>query len=60
MQAAHIAQNAHVHQLLLNHISARYVGKKAYNLANQVRDIFPNTRVVKDFDVYDIPFKGGH
>jgi ribonuclease Z len=60
VQAAHIAQNAHVHQLLLNHISARYVGKKAYNLANQVRDIFPNTRVVKDFDVYDIPFKGGH
>lgn len=58
-QAANIAKQAHVKMLLLNHISARYVGKAAYALAYQVRDIFPNTRVVKDFDVYDIPFKGG-
>lgn len=58
-QAASIAKKAHVKLLLLNHISARYVGKSAYNLANQVRDIFPNTRVVKDFDIVNIPFKGG-
>lgn len=58
-QAASIAKKAHVKLLLLNHISARYVGKSAYNLANQVKDIFPNTRVVKDFDIVNIPFKGG-
>ncbi|WP_295730027.1 ribonuclease Z [uncultured Limosilactobacillus sp.] len=58
-QAANIANQAHVKLLLLNHISARYVGKAAYNLAYEVRDIFPNTRVVNDFDIYDIPFKGG-
>lgn len=58
-QAARIAQKAHAHKLLLNHISARYVGKAASDLAYQVRDIFPNTRVVKDFDLYEIPFKGG-
>ena len=58
-QAAQIAKQAHAKMLLLNHISARYVGKAAYGLAYQVRDIFPNTRVVNDFDVYDIPFKGG-
>ena len=57
-QAATIAKKAHVHQLLLDHISARYVGKAAYQLAYQVRDIFPNTRVVNDFDVIDIPFHG--
>lgn len=57
-QAADIARKAHVKLLLLNHISARYVGKAAFDLANQVRDIFPNTRVVKDFDVFKIPFKG--
>ncbi|EEU30665.1 ribonuclease Z [Limosilactobacillus coleohominis 101-4-CHN] len=58
-QAAQIAKQAHVKMLLLNHISARYVGKAAYSLAYQVRDIFPNTRVANDFYVYDIPFKGG-
>lgn len=58
-QAATIAKKAHVHLLLLNHISARYIGKAANELAYQVRDIFPNTRVVKDYDIYNVPFKGG-
>ncbi|WP_251546936.1 ribonuclease Z [Limosilactobacillus caecicola] len=57
VQAANIAKKAHVHLLLLNHISARYVGKTANDLAYQVRDIFPNTKVVRDFSIYDIPFK---
>lgn len=56
-QAASIARKAHVKLLLLNHISARYVGKSANELAKQVRDVFPNTHVVKDFDVVNIPFK---
>lgn len=56
LQAAEIAKKAGVKRLLLNHISARYTGKAAYQLAYQVRDVFPDTRVVNDFDVIDIPF----
>ena len=56
-QAATIAKQAQVGQLLLNHISARYVGKAAGQLAYQVRDIFANTRVVRDFEEVDIPLK---
>lgn len=56
LQAAEIAKRAGAKRLLLNHISARYAGKAAYQLAYQVRDVFPNTRVVNDFDVIDIPF----
>lgn len=57
-QAAKIAKEAGVKKLLLTHISARYVGKAAYQLAYQVRDIFPNTWVVNDFNVVKIPFTG--
>ncbi|WP_047769093.1 ribonuclease Z [Limosilactobacillus panis] len=56
LQAAEIAKKAGAKRLLLNHISARYTGKAAYQLAYQVRDVFPNTRVVNDFDIIDIPF----
>ncbi len=56
-QAAEIAKEAGAKRLLLNHISARYAGKAAYQLAYQVRKLFPNTRVVNDLDVFDIPFK---
>lgn len=56
-QAAEIAKRAGAKRLLLTHISARYAGKAAYQLAYQVRNIFPATRVVNDFDVVDIPFK---
>lgn len=56
LQAAEIAKRAGAKRLLLNHISARYAGKAAYQLAYQVRDVFPNTRVVNDFDIVDIPF----
>lgn len=58
-QAAEVARDAHAKRLLLTHISARYTGKAAYQLAYSVRNIFPNTRVVNDFDVYDIPLKKG-
>lgn len=56
LQAAEIAKRAGAKRLLLNHISARYAGKAAYQLAYQVRDVFPDTRVVNDFDIIDIPF----
>ncbi|KRL94784.1 ribonuclease Z [Limosilactobacillus equigenerosi] len=56
-QAAQVAKEAQVGRLLLTHISARYVGKAANQLAYQVQKIFANTRVVKDFDIIEIPFK---
>lgn len=56
-QAAMVAKKAGAHRLLLNHISARYVGKAASELAYEVRDLFPNTRVVRDLEVVDLPFK---
>lgn len=57
LQAAEVAKQAGAKKLLLTHISARYTGKAAYQLAYQVRDIVPDTRVVNDFDIIDIPFK---
>ncbi|UQS85500.1 ribonuclease Z [Apilactobacillus apisilvae] len=56
MQAAKLAKKANVGKLLLTHISARYTGKMAKELQNQAKSIFNNTKVVKDFDVIDIPF----
>jgi ribonuclease Z len=55
-QAAEVAKQANVKRLLLTHISARYVGKDITNLANEARAVFPNTVIVKDFDVIDMPF----
>lgn len=57
VQAAKLAKQVHAHQLLLTHISARYVGKKIFELVKDAQDVFANTRVVSDFDVIDIPFK---
>ncbi|WP_291292235.1 ribonuclease Z [Enterococcus sp.] len=58
MQAAEVAKQANVKRLLLTHISARYVGKDITNLANEARAVFPETVIVKDFDVVDVPFAG--
>lgn len=60
LQAAEIAKQANVGRLLLTHISARYAGKSANVLAYQARDIFENTRVVNDFDVFEIPYGTQH
>ncbi|TPR21660.1 ribonuclease Z [Apilactobacillus timberlakei] len=57
MQAAKLAKKANVDKLLLTHISARYTGKMAIELQKQAQSIFNNTRVVKDFDVIDVPFE---
>ena len=56
IQAAEVAEKAGVGRLLLTHISARYAGKSANELAYQARTIFENTRVVNDFDVFEVPF----
>ncbi|MBM7544517.1 ribonuclease Z [Weissella beninensis] len=56
IQAADIAKKAQVKKLLLTHISARYAGKLALELEKQAQEIFRDVRVVRDFDVIDIPF----
>lgn len=56
-QAATIAKKAGVKQLLLTHISARYLGKAAHDLQVEAQAIFRNSKVVRDFDIIDIPMK---
>lgn len=56
-QAATVAKQAHVRQLYLTHISARYLAKEAKELEQEAKEIFAQSQVVKDFDVFDIPFQ---
>ncbi len=56
-QAAQVARDAHAGRLLMNHISARYNGRGAKELERQAQATFANAKVVRDFDVIDIPFK---
>ncbi|VDG24157.1 ribonuclease Z [Lactiplantibacillus mudanjiangensis] len=56
-QAAQIAKKAGVKQLLLTHISARYTGKLSKELQKQAQAVFKNTKVVRDFDIIDVPFQ---
>lgn len=58
-QAAQVAQAAGVKRLLLNHISARYLGRGASKLAHQAQTIFSATQVVNDFDIVEVPVKKG-
>ncbi|WEV54066.1 ribonuclease Z [Leuconostocaceae bacterium ESL0723] len=55
--AARVAREARAGKLILTHLSARYVGVLLKKLIQDVRRIFPNTYVARDFDVVDIPFK---
>lgn len=55
-QAARVAKKCNAKGLLLTHISARYTGKSALALQNEARKIFDNSRVVNDFDIYEVPF----
>ncbi|KRN18893.1 rnz protein [Pediococcus claussenii] len=55
MQAASVAKKVHVKELLLTHISARYTAKMAKELERDAKQVFANTKVVKDFDVINIP-----
>lgn len=56
IQAANIAKDFGVKKLLLTHISARYVGKLAKNLEKDACQVFEDTKVVRDFDVINVPF----
>ncbi|WP_125566253.1 ribonuclease Z [Companilactobacillus insicii] len=56
-QAAEVAKKCNARGLLLTHISARYAGKGSLILQKEAQKIFKNTKVVNDFDVYEVPFK---
>lgn len=47
-QAANLAKEAGVHQLILTHISSRYQKEDMKSLLNEAQEIFPNTRIAKD------------
>lgn len=51
-QAAGIAQRANVALLALTHLSNRYFGPE---IAQEAREIFPETVVPRDFDIVDVP-----
>ena len=53
-QAAEVAKEAQVKQLILTHISARYLTKEY--ISEEAQEIFPNTKIVKDMDIIEIPF----
>ncbi|WP_035052646.1 ribonuclease Z [Carnobacterium pleistocenium] len=55
IDAAEVALEANVGKLLLTHISARYLGRDIYLLEKEAKTIFPNTRVVSDFNEITIP-----
>ncbi len=50
-QAARLARDAEVGQLILNHISGRH---RERDLEDEARAIFPNTVIARDFDVFKV------
>lgn len=56
-QAAQVALEAHVEKLILTHISARYLTGDIIHLENEAKEIFPKTKIVKDMEIVEIPFK---
>lgn len=52
-EAAEVARLADVRMLALTHVSTRYFGSE---LANEAREVFPETVVPRDFDVIEVPF----
>ena len=58
-QAGTVAKEANVKKLVLTHISARYLGKAVYELEKEAKTVFKNSRIVKDFDIVEVPLKKG-
>lgn len=50
-QAAELAQEAGVKNLILTHISRRY---RERDVLEEAREVFPQTEVARDFDVYQV------
>ncbi|MHC5217557.1 ribonuclease Z [Enterococcus sp. LJL128] len=59
-QAAETAKMAEVKQLILTHISARYLNKDIIQLEDEAKEVFPVVKAVKDMEVIDIPFVEGN
>lgn len=55
MDAATIAKKANVKMLYLTHISSRYIGKDFIQLETDAKTIFNNSKLVHDYDEFDIP-----
>ena len=51
--AAEVARLAQVQLLALTHVSPRYFGPE---LADEAREVFPETVVPRDFDLIEVPF----
>lgn len=54
-QAAKVAKEANVDQLILNHISSRYQNNETERLLAEAKEIFLNTIIAEDFAVYTVP-----
>jgi ribonuclease Z len=52
-QAAEVARLGQVRLLALTHVSPRYFGPE---LADEAREVFPDTVVPRDFDLIEVPF----
>ncbi len=50
-QAAELAKEAGVHQLILTHLSRRY---RERDVLAEAQAVFPNTAVARDFDTYQV------
>ncbi|MBO0441300.1 ribonuclease Z [Candidatus Enterococcus ikei] len=55
--AAQVALEANVTKLVLTHISARYLTGDIIQLENEAKELFPRTKIVKDMEIVEIPFK---
>ncbi|ARI77139.1 ribonuclease Z [Halobacillus mangrovi] len=53
-QAAKLAKDAEVEELILTHISSRYQGEAIRQLEEEAREVFENTRIAYDFFQYQI------
>ena len=50
-QAAELAQEANIKNLILTHISRRY---RERDVLSEAREVFPQTEVARDFDVFQV------
>lgn len=55
MQAAQVALEAGVKQLLLNHVSARFLGRDCRQMEKDAATIFENVKMVRDLEEVIIP-----
>lgn len=57
IDAAQTAKEANASQLLLTHISARYLFAESKEIERKAQQVFQNTQLMHDFSVVDVPLK---